>query len=591
MKYSSGYGGNSYFYYYIPQTIRNVTITVQTAIPDYAFRNCSFIESITIPSNAGLGYYAFAYCSGLDSIALNGEIGYIMDYAFYGCTSLKNVYITDLASWCQSNIYSRPAYANNLYLNGELVTELIIPEGVTSIGTSAFANYTSITSVTIPSTVTSIGYYAFDGCTNIVRINSDTDGELIIPNGVTSIGEYAFRSLENITKVVVSDTVTSIGSHAFEGCNSIEDITLPFIGQTATSTSGVLGHLFSWTYRSNDSEVVEGAVYQDYYSGYGGNSYCYYYIPQTIKKVTITVQTAIPNYAFRNCSFIESITIPSNAGLGYYAFAYCSGLDSIALNGEIGYIMDYAFYGCTSLKNVYITDLASWCQSNIYSRPAYANNLYLNGELVTELIIPEGVTSIGTSAFANYTSITSVTIPSTVTSIGYYAFDGCTNIVRINSDTDGELIIPNGVTSIGEYAFRSLENITKVVVPNTVTTIGNGAFEGCNSIEDITLPFVGKSASSENCVFGSIFGSTTKSSSGLVVDGAIYQDYYSYYGGTSYYYYYIPKTIRNVTITSQTAIPNYAFRNCSFIETITVKSNTSFGIDALNNCNATIKYI
>ena len=97
-----------------------------------------------------------------------------------------------------------------------------------------------------------------------------------------------------------------------------------------------------------------------------------------------------------------------------------------------------------------------------------------------ELIIPDGVTSIGYSAFRNCTSLTSITIPNSVTSIGDSAFSDCTSLTSVT--------IPDSVTSIGDYAFAGCDSLTSVTIPDSVTSIGHGAFRGCNSLTSIVIP-------------------------------------------------------------------------------------------------------
>jgi hypothetical protein len=128
--------------------------------------------------------------------------------------------------------------------------------------------------------------------------------------------------------------------------------------------------------------------------------------------------------------------------------------------------------------------LATWCNisfSNAYSNPLYyAHHLYLNGEEVTELVIPEGVSSIGQYAFYHCSELTSVTIPNSVTSIDGYAFFGCSSLTSV--------AIPNSVTTIGGYAFSGCSSLTSVTIPNSVTIIGTHAFQNCSSLTTVTIP-------------------------------------------------------------------------------------------------------
>lgn len=115
-----------------------------------------------------IGGSAFYKCTSLTNVTIPDSVTSIGSDAFRGCSSLTSVYITDIAAWCNisfSNYDSNPLnYAGNLYLNNELVTDLIIPDGVTKIGSYAFYNCDSLTSVTIPDSVTSIGDKAFSIC-------------------------------------------------------------------------------------------------------------------------------------------------------------------------------------------------------------------------------------------------------------------------------------------------------------------------------------------------------------------------------------------------------------------------------------------
>ena len=172
--------------------------------------------------------------------------------------------------------------------------------------------------------------------------------------------------------------------------------------------------------------------------------------------------------------------------IGYQAFYGCNFLQSVIIPDSVTSIGNDAFYNCTSLTSVYINDIAAWCNITFWgffsrSNPlTYAKNLYLNNEIVTDLIIPDSVTSIGSYAFYDCTSLASITIPDSVTSIGDLAFCGCTSLTSAT--------IGNSVTSIGEYTFCNCTSLTSITIPDSVTSIGGCAFEGCTSLASIIIP-------------------------------------------------------------------------------------------------------
>ena len=144
---------------------------------------------------------AFSYCYGLTSITIPNRVTSIGNEAFNLCSGLKEVHINDLSAWCNISFggyYANPlSYAENLYLNGELVTDLVIPDNVKEIKDYAFYSCSRLTSVTIPNSVTSIGNNAFRDCDGLTSIE--------IPNSVTSIGNFAFRDCTGLKEVHIND--------------------------------------------------------------------------------------------------------------------------------------------------------------------------------------------------------------------------------------------------------------------------------------------------------------------------------------------------------------------------------------------------
>ncbi len=218
--------------------------------------------------------------------------------------------------------------------------------------------------------------------------------------------------------------------------------------------------------------------------------------------------TYIADYAFAGCTSLTNVTIPDSVNsIGKWAFSDCKALASITIPASVTSIDECAFFGCFSLTGVYTPDISAWLNIEFKestSNPLfYAKNLYIKNNLVTELKIPDSVTSIGGYAFAGCSSIKEITIPDSVTSIGIYAFDNCSSLTGITipdsvtsiggyafagCSSIKEITIPKSVTSIDYHTFRQCSNLTTVIIPNGVTLIKAGAFMGCSGLTSIIIP-------------------------------------------------------------------------------------------------------
>ncbi len=389
-----------------------------TSIGDYAFANCSNLESITIPDSVtSIGKRTFSFCSSLTSITIEeGNPAY---------SSVDGV------------LFDREGI-ELITCPGGKTGSYTIPSTVTSIGNYAFFECSNLESITIPNGVTGIGECAFAYCYSLESIT--------IPDGVTSIGVYAFDDCSSLTSITIPDSVTSIGEDAFSRCNSLSSI---IISEGNTEYSSLDGVLFN----QDGTELITCP------EGKTGS----YTIPSTV--------TSIGNYAFTRCYGLTSITIPDSVtSIGEGAFTYCSSLTSIMIPDSVTSIGDSAFSSCSSLTSITIPDSVTSIGVGAFG---YCSSL-------TSITIPDSVTSISDFAFSHCSSLTNITIPDSVTSIGFAAFSNCSSLESITS--------PDRVTSIGYSAFEDCSSLTSITIPDSVTSIEGGTFSGCSSLESITIP-------------------------------------------------------------------------------------------------------
>ncbi len=612
-----------------------------TSIRDFTFWDCYNLTSITISDSVtSIGYAAFYDCTGLKELTMpaSAEINGTR-YDFGGCTNIEKVTLTKGSGTMQdySSDYKYDTYYQYTpwYISRSSIKEIIIENGVTSIGACAFWDCYNLTSIEIPDSVTRICYAAFRGCTSLTSIT--------IPDSVTSIGSDVFRDCTSLTSITIPDSVTSIGNYAFSYCYNLTSITIP------DSVTIIGNYAFSYCYNLTSIEIPDSV-------------------------------TSIGKYAFDGCTSLTSITIPDSVtSIGKYAFYNCTSLTSITIPDSVTSIGDYAFWYCTSLASVKISDLAAWCNISFYnfsSNPLYYNaNLYLNDVLVTDIVIPNSVTSIGDYAFYDCTSLTSIEIPDSVTSIGdgafynctglkeltmpasakiyndEYTFYGCTNIEKVtltkgsgtmqdySSSTDNdntyyqytpwyiscdnikEIIIENGLTNIGDYAFRYCYNLTSIEIPDSVTSIGNYAFGYCADLACITIPdsvtSIGNYAFYNCCSLTSItipdsvtsigdyaFCGCTSLTSITIPDSVTSIGDYAFYNCCSLTSIEIPDSVTSIrdftfwdcynltSITipdSVTSIGDYAFRGCTSLTSITIPDSvTGIGYYTFYNCTSLV---
>ena len=520
----------------IPESVNyEGTLYSVTSIGDSAFYNCSgFTGGLTIPNSVtSIGGFSFYGCSGLTSLTFDNSVTLIGSSAFLLCNGLVALYyMGDLRHWCCNiqfvDYASNPLYyAHNLYINNEIVTNLVIPSTVTEIKPYVFMNATCLTFLAIPNTVTSIGKWAFYGCSSFVcgltipnSVTSIGDGafygcsgfvgSLVIPNSVTSIGFITFVDCIGFNgSLTIPNSVLSIAARAFQGCSGFTgNLTIPnsvtsigyeaFKGCTGFSGDLTIGNSVT----SIGSRTFQGC------SGFTGSltipnsvtsigQYAFYGCTGFSGDLTIgNSVTSIGASAFCNCSnFTGSLTIPSSvASIGSFAFYKCSGFSEVLFNATNCADLSstsYAFSRCGG--SLVIGD-------NVQRIPDY---MFDGGYFTGSLTIPNSVTSIGIGAFYNCSGFTgSLTIPSSVALIGSAAFYNCGfTEVHYNAidcadpigtvvflGCSGSLFIGNNVERIPTTMFTSCSGFTGVLtIPSSVTSIGHNAFSGCSGFTKVVF--------------------------------------------------------------------------------------------------------
>ena len=440
-----------------------------TSIGGSAFSGCTSLTNVTVGSGVtSIGNSAFYGCTGLTSITIPDSVTSVGNAAFCDCNNLKDVYYNgNVAGWCNIDWYFMSAmrshlldYADNLYINNELVRDVIIPEGVTRIPNAAFTYYKSLRSVTIPSSVTSIGSYAFTGCTNLeavyitdlsawlnipfyhnsypnyilpyahnLYVNGVLAVEIAIPDGVTNIGNYAFAGCTSLRRITIPDSVMSIGDNAFEGCRGLIEV----YNQSAlniakgSTENGRIGYYAKNVYTdpAESKLIIDENGYLIYTNDSEGKILIDYVGNETVLILPADIAKVDSN-AFSGRTDLSVIIGSGATSIGDGEFSCCTGLRSVTIGNGVTSIGNSAFYHCTGL---------------------------------TSITIPDSVTSIGGEAFRDCTGLTSVTIPNGVTSIGTYAFSDCTGLRSIT--------IGNGVTSIGHFAFYDCTDLISITYQGT----------------------------------------------------------------------------------------------------------------------------
>ena len=401
-----------------------------------------------------------------------------------------------------------------------MITDVVIPEGVTYIGREAFAGCSALVRVKIPTSVTQVGANLFEGTPydstltgELVYINSilyrcQSDAVTVsIRQGTTVIAEEAFINRVNLAAIVVPDGVSYIGSNAFKNCSALSQIEIP------KSVRDIVANAFDGTKWYEDrkhgmiyindllyrvpaeiivqSEQPTGSLSDKDAAEMAKSGVATQVIPNTnvIVKEDITtictlafantpVQTVqLPSTlttirygAFQNCTALKQITLPkSMTFIEGGAFQNCSALTSISVPQNVTYLGASAFSGCTSLTSATLPQAITRISSGLFE----------NCSSLTTVQASSALTSIGSRAFAETSALSSFTFPQTLTAVGAESFTG-SGIVTAN--------LPQSVTYLGAGAFADCTKLVYAQVPAAIQAIRERTFRNCTELKNVSIP-------------------------------------------------------------------------------------------------------
>jgi len=494
-----------------------LTISGTGAMTDYnwncPFEDMDFSRVVIADGVTSIGAYVFADCTALSDVSIADSVTSIGERAFFRCYRL---------------------------------TSVTIPDSVTSLGAATFQGCSALTSVTLPSGMKSIPESAFRACAALISVS--------IPSSVTTVENRAFQECLSLSAVFLPESVTEIGEDLFYSSNNVtvygakgsyaeiyaNENSIPFDTMKA---NGICGESVIWVLNDSDTLRICGNGKMTDYDTAKPSPFEELEFDKAVIEKGVEY---LGDRTFSDCGMTSVILPQGMTEIGAIAFFNCEALESVTIPADVTVISAGTFYGCYNLtiKGYAGTYAETFAKENSIPFEALDYEmitgtcgdsltwefdpvfgiLTVSGEgampnwdltfgrpmpwyqycpEIRKAVIADGVTSIGSYAFAQCKKMTDITVPESVTSIGYFPFSGTAwlkarqaenPLVIVNgilvdgTACEGEIVIPEGTKSIAIYAFFDCEALTGVTVPDSVKSIGGYAFCGCTGLTHINIP-------------------------------------------------------------------------------------------------------
>ena len=561
-------------------SITRVTLSPNVrTLSDNAFRYCSKLAVLDIPYTLNsIGYYALESTAiteldlsknsislgyySLNTSYLNklilGDRSYGWSYndIFSSSAPIAEIYVNSIETWLKCSFYDYNTYLSRhpirsnttIYINGEPLTDLIVPSHITSLPGGCFNNYKKLNTVDLQNVETvgsyafynssvkavftskklkTISQYAFYGCGSLVNFDFQSGLQTIgdyafsscsmlqmytLPNSVLTIGKYAFNYISSLTEVILPNSISSIGERAFSSCANLEKINIPinvtalistFISCTKLERVEIPWGVSDLTGTFSSCTNLTEVILTDNIHTIGDSTFnnCVNLQPFELPKQLVT----IGSYAFQKCNLWEQIVIPDGVNtIGNYAFSSCESLKYCKIGKSVLSISNNIFEKSFSLEEIEVhpENIAFYCKDGVlYSIDNSKVIAYAFSKDQETLTLVDGAITIYSYVFEK-AKLKEIYLPDTLTTINNYAFYQAADIKKVvfgqglttigssafTSSGIEEVILPENFKTLSSNAFSSCHSLVKVRLGSTLTTIPSAAFSDCINLQDLVLP-------------------------------------------------------------------------------------------------------